>query len=215
MSGRRATKKRGTGSPVEADGGGRWHWQNLATAVTVLVVVGLLIALVAGTSSGGGSSGSAPPLGKAELAGLPRHLSAEEAQANQLIEGSVTEELAALRGIPVVVNQWASWCPNCREEFPLFQQLSKQFRGKVAFLGLDSQDDRGDAEEFLEQFPVGYPSIFDESASEAASIGGGQGWPTTIFYDRRGDRTYIRPGGYTSAATLRSDIERYALAEQG
>jgi hypothetical protein len=43
------------------------------------------------------------------------------------------------------------------------------------------------------------------------SIGGGSGWPTTIFYDHRGRRKYVREGGYVTAATLRADIERYAL----
>ncbi|MFN8215124.1 MAG: TlpA disulfide reductase family protein [Solirubrobacterales bacterium] len=104
-----------------------------------------------------------------------------------------------------------SWCPNCREEFPFFQQLARRLRGKVAFVGLDSQDERSSAEEFLQRYPVTYPSIFDQSASQAASIGGGQGWPTTIYFDRRGHQTSVRAGGYVTAAQLREDIERYAL----
>ncbi len=179
-----------------------------------LVVVAVVAAVVlSGTVDNG--PGSAPPLTQAELAALPRHLAANAAQANQVIDGSIEARLAALRGIPVVVNQWASWCPNCKEEFPLFQQLSQRLRGKVAFLGLDSQDERGSAEAFLDRYPVNYPSIYDHSAAEAAAIGGGSGWPTTIFYDRRGRRTYVREGGYVTAATLRADIERYALAGRG
>ena len=182
------------------------------TPIAGLIVVAVIAVLVA-TSSGAGGSPSPGPVSKAELAALPKRLAADEAQAGQVVDGSIEAKLASLRGIPVVVNQWASWCPNCREEFPFFQQLSRQFRGQVAFVGLDSEDDRGNAEEFLTQFPIPYPSIDDHDASQAASIGGGQGWPTTIYYDRNGRRTYVRPGGYTSAATLRTDIERYALAE--
>lgn len=221
MSGQRARKdrlrdERLAEEQAEAGGGKQQRKQKLGALIVALVAVGLLIALVLGGTSGAGSSaGSTPPLTKAQLAALPKHLAANEAQANQVIDGSIEDKLAALRGVPVVVNQWASWCPNCREEFPFFQQLSKHFRGRVAFVGLDSQDDRGSAEDFLQQYPVTYPSIYDHSASQAASIGGGQGWPTTIFYNSRGQRTYIRPGGYTTAATLRSDIERYALAKQG
>lgn len=180
----------------------------------VLLTAGLIgAALVTGGSSNGSAAGSTAPLTKGQLAGLPKKIAANAAQANQIIDGSITDKLAGLRGVPVVVNQWASWCPNCKSEFPFFQQASKQFRGKVAFVGLDSQDDRGNAEEFLKQYPVEYPSIYDESASQAGSIGGGQGWPTTIFFNRLGQRTYVRPGGYTTLETLRADIERYALTK--
>jgi thiol-disulfide isomerase/thioredoxin len=177
-----------------------------------LVIAALATALVVGLSTDADSSmAPAPALTKAELSALPAHLATDEKQANQVIDGSIDEQLAALRGIPVVVNQWASWCPNCRQEFPFFQSLSRRLHGKVAFLGLDSEDQRDSAEAFLAEYPVPYPSIYDHSASQATSIGGGTGWPTTIFYDRRGNQTYVRPGGYTSAATLRADIERYAL----
>ena len=186
----------------------RKSWTLIAAAVVVII-----IAVIVATSSGAGSSSSAGPVSKAQLAALPKRLAADEAQASQVVDGSIEAKLASLRGIPVVVNQWASWCPNCREEFPFFQQLSRQLRGKVAFIGLDSEDDRGDAEGFLVKFPIPYPSIYDHDASEAVSIGGGQGWPTTIYYDSSGRQTYVRPGGYTSAATLRSDIEHYALAK--
>jgi len=69
----------------------------------------------------------------------------------------VTARLANLKGVPVVVNMWASWCPNCRAEFGYFQTSSKAYDGKVAFLGLDSNDNRGDAESFLRKFPIPYP----------------------------------------------------------
>ena len=135
--------------------------------------------------------------------------------AEVLIGLSIEARLASLRGIPVVVNQWASWCPSCREEFPFFQHLSRQLRGKVAFVGLDSRDDRANAEAFLAEYPVPYPSIYDQGASQAASIGGADGWPTTTFYDRRGRQTYVRLGGYSSAAALRADLDRYALLRPG
>ena len=199
---------------VESPAGGRRRrWRpSIFEAILGLVIAGLAVALVIGLSSDAGSSMSTPPpLTKADRAALPQHLAASEAQANQVVDGSIEETLAGLRGIPVVVNQWASWCPSCRAEFPFFQQLSRQLRGKVAFLGLDSQDDRGSAEGFLGEFPLIYPSIYDRSASQASSIGAGRGWPTTVFYDARGRRTYVRPGGYASVESLRADIERYAL----
>jgi thiol-disulfide isomerase/thioredoxin len=177
----------------------------------------LLAAVAIGVSLATGSSderpSAQPPLTPEERAAAPKSLQANLAQGNQLIDASIDSRLEGLRGVPVVVNQWASWCPSCRLEFPFFQQLSEELRDEVAFLGLDSQDDRGAAEDFLEQFPVNYPSIFDPSAGEAAAIGAGQSWPTTVFLDRRGEVTHVRPGGYAKLEQLRADVERYALAE--
>lgn len=216
MSGRRSRRDRLREERIDRDdaeqrAAGRRRIKVGIAIAGVLVAAGLIALAAVGVGSSGGSSGSAAPPTKAELHAVPKHLAADEAEANQVIDGSIEQKLAELRGIPVVVNQWASWCPNCRDEFPLFQQLSKQMRGKVAFVGLDSQDERGGAEEFLRQYPVTYPSIFDQDASQATSLGGGQGWPTTIYFDRRGERTYVREGGYVTLAQLRGDIERYAL----
>jgi len=129
-----------------------------------------------------------------------------------VIDENVTARLAKLKGVPVVVNMWASWCPNCRAEFGYFQGLSKAYDGKVAFLGLDSNDNRGDAESFLKQFPVPYPSINDPGADQARSVGARLGWPTTIFYDAKGKRRFVRQGGYTSQGSLDADIRAYTLS---
>ncbi|MGD9736007.1 MAG: TlpA family protein disulfide reductase [Solirubrobacterales bacterium] len=144
---------------------------------------------------------------------VPRQIAANAKQANQIVDGSIEDKLAELKGVPVVVNQWASWCPNCKQEFPYFQQVARTYGHRVAFVGLDSQDNRSDAEAFLRSFPVTYPSIYDASAGEARSLGAGQGWPTTIYYDRTGRKTYVREGGYTTLASLQADIRRYALGE--
>ncbi|MCA1678404.1 MAG: TlpA family protein disulfide reductase [Actinobacteria bacterium] len=142
---------------------------------------------------------------------MPKPIADNVAQANQLVDTSIDAKLASLRGVPVVVNQWASWCPNCRAEFPLFARLAKHYRHQVAFLGVDSQDSRGDAQDFLKRFRVDYPSIFDQSAAQAQSIGAGQAWPTTLFFDASGHLRHLRPGGYATLASLDADIRRYAL----
>ena len=185
------------------------------SAVAVLAVVGAVV--IATTSGGGAGSGAASasrpaaPPSAAQLSALPRPIAANIAQANRIIDTSIQSKLTSLRGVPVVVNQWASWCPNCKAEFGFFQQLAKRYQRQVAFVGLDSQDSRGDAQSFLRGFPVTYPSIYDERASQAHSIGGGQGWPTTIYFNKAGQRTYVRPGGYTTLQSLEADIQQYAL----
>ncbi len=177
------------------------------------LVAAAIVAVAAGGGSGGSSQAAAPlKLSAKQRGSLPKPIAKNLAQANQVIDTPLSEELSSLRGVPVVVNQWASWCPNCKFEFPFFQREAKRFEKKVAFLGLDSQDNQGDAEGFLKQYPVIYPSVFDPSASEAASIGAGNSWPTTVFVDPNGQVANVHIGAYATEDQLRADIERYALA---
>ncbi len=86
---------------------------------------------------------------------------------------------------PVVINFWASWCGPCVEEEPHLVALSKEYAGRVHFVGVDIKDTRANAQAFVEQFEVPYPSWFDESASLAGAFGGigPSALPTTIVLD--------------------------------
>ena len=135
-------------------------------------------------------------------------------QANQILGGDpkgFKARLASLRGSPVVVNQWASWCGPCRYEFPFFQRLARKYGRQVGFLGVDSQDNRADARTFLHQLPVPYPHYYDRDASIARVFRGGQAWPTTAFYNTAGVLTNTHPGAYATQAKLEADIQRYAV----
>jgi thiol-disulfide isomerase/thioredoxin len=79
-------------------------------------------------------------------------------------------------------------------EFPFFQHLSKRYAGRVAFVGVDSQDSRSDAAAFLKKFPVPYPHYYDQDTSIARIFRGGQSWPTTAFYDRDGKLAFTHIG---------------------
>jgi hypothetical protein len=76
-------------------------------------------------------------------------------------------------------------------------------------VGLDSQDSQSNAQAFLRQFPVDYPSVFDGSASQAQSLGAGQGWPTTIFLNAKHQITNIHEGAYLTLQALQQDIDHY------
>lgn len=188
------------------------------SAGAIVIVVAAIAVGISGDDGGdaGGSSAaesrSATPLPDSAPAALARNAE----QGDEIVgEGSddFEQRLAGLRGHPVVVNQWASWCTPCRVEFPFFSEMISRYSDRVAFLGLDSQDDQDAAEDFLEEVPVGFPSIFDPDASVTASIGGGQAWPTTFFYDESGEQVHIKLGAYSTQELLEEDIRRHALGE--
>jgi len=120
------------------------------------------------------------------------------------------EAYVAKQDKPVVVNKWASWCGPCRYEFPFFSKQARKRKGEVVFVGVNSQDSRGDAAEFLGENAVPYKHFEDPEQSVAASFNGVQGFPVTAFYDSDGKREYVHYGGYASEAKLAEDIDRYA-----
>ncbi|MGI9020895.1 MAG: TlpA family protein disulfide reductase [Solirubrobacterales bacterium] len=94
--------------------------------------------------------------------------------------------LGELKGRPVVVNIWASWCDPCREEAPTLERGWRRWgpRG-VLFLGLDIQDVPEDAREFLREYGITYPSVREPSNSIARAYGS-TGLPETYFISGRG-----------------------------
>jgi len=148
------------------------------------------------------------------LADSPGPLAALHAQASEILPGglpALQARLAALRGRPVVINKWASWCQPCRAEFGAFQRASLAQGRQVAFIGIDSGDSsRADALAFLRSFPVSYPSYYDHSGQAGGAITESSFTPVTVFYDRRG-RRYIHQGPYPSVTKLERDVRRYAL----
>ena len=179
-----------------------------------LVVAGLAITL-AGCGSIVRSAAPSTANVDAALAGSPAPLRALHGQADDLLGGgpvAFTARLRALRGFPIIVNKWASWCPACESEFPQFQRVSVEFGKRVAFLGLDGKDAVQAAASFLHAFPVTYPSYSDPREAIARAIGAGTYYPQTIFFNRQGSLVYDHIGEYPSAAALAQDVRRYALS---
>lgn len=146
-------------------------------------------------------------------AGAPAPIAMLHSQANQLLDGGADafeKRLERLRGYPVVVNKWASWCGPCRFEFPFFQRQATKRAKKVGFVGVDSNDNDGDARDFLADYPVPFPSYKDPNLEIAAVFNAVQAFPSTAFYDSKGKLAYVHQGGYSSEAKLAADIGRYA-----
>lgn len=190
--------------------------QAIALIVAIPVVI-VLVAVIAGSGEEGDAGPGNPESAEVDyeeaLAGAPPQLAALYAHDGELLDGGVRAyeaELERLRGVPVVVNKWASWCGPCRFEFPFFQELVAELGTEVAFLGINSNDSEDAARTFLEQLPVPYPSYADPEHEIGDRLENAREFPVTAFYDSAGELAYVHRGGYSSKRDVAADVERYA-----
>jgi cytochrome c biogenesis protein CcmG, thiol:disulfide interchange protein DsbE len=119
-----------------------------------------------------------------------------------------------LRGYPVVINKWASWCKPCQEEFPMFRRMSAKYGDRVAFLGINAGDSNTKARAFLRENPTLYPHVIDPSEQISSALRASRVFPSTIFLDRNADIVTVAPGPFPTEAKLEQAIRRYALPER-
>jgi len=179
------------------------------------VALAAALALAACGSSGAGNPDSKLSVSEATqpIEGAPPQLAAIRAQGNKILDGGTDAfdaRLTALKGTPVVVNKWASWCGPCRLEFPFFQAQASKRGGEIAFLGDFGNDSTDAGETFLSELPLPYPSYDDPDQKIAEQIKAPQVFPATAFYDRSGELVFTHQGQYRDEQELAADIARYA-----
>lgn len=152
----------------------RGRLRSLAIGLAV-VVGGVAIGffLFRGASSGVAYAGDIRRGGTLERLELPA------------LEGGGTVDYGTYADKPLVINFFASWCPNCVGEMPGFEQVHQELQGKVGFLGISQSDAAGASIELARQTGITYPTAIDNHGV-FFNAAGGTGMPTTIF---------VRPGG--------------------
>jgi cytochrome c biogenesis protein CcmG/thiol:disulfide interchange protein DsbE len=119
-----------------------------------------------------------------------------------------TLHLAALKGKPVVINFWASWCGPCLAEAPILEAAWQKYHGQgVVFVGVDYEDKPDAALAFLKQNGITYPTGPDGANGEIAIAYGVTGTPESAFIDRSGDVAQ-KVGGALDDRTLDLTIQR-------
>lgn len=196
---------------AEARPSGRSFWLLLRT-VSVLLVASLLALLVWRiVDKGRGSklvaavrTGAKPPAPAFALPVLWDHAQTWPADRRRALEDGRVET-AELRGYPMVINFWASWCIPCKREAPRLVASARSHAGEVAFLGVDVQDFKGDARRFLRRYDTNYVSARDGTDATSSDYGL-TGLPETYFLDRRG-RIVGHEAGEISPAEIEAGIE--------
>lgn len=151
------------------------------------------------------------------IAGVPPQLAALRRRVNARVSGStqaLQAQLRALRGHPVVLNMWASWCHPCRYELPFLQRQALARARRVAFIGVNVNDGRARADAMAVRYPMPYPSFADPDEKIIHSYGG-IGVPVTVFYDAAGRRQMVHQGVFATEQLLSDAIDRYALHRTG
>jgi thiol-disulfide isomerase/thioredoxin len=108
-----------------------------------------------------------------------------------------TSTLRSLRGKPVVVNFWATWCEPCKKEMPRLVAAAERYEGRIEFLGIDVQDDPDAAADFVRRYRMPFPSLSDQQG-EIRRKEGLLGLPVTQFYDAEGDLALEHNGELSS-----------------
>jgi len=120
-----------------------------------------------------------------------------------------TIHLASLKGKPIMLNFWASWCIPCQQEAPLLQKTWQNVqRQGIIFLGIDFQDARSDGLNFLHIYGITYLNVADDTGSTAINFGV-TGVPETFFIDRHGVIVSKVIGGLT-AQSMQSNLQLLA-----
>lgn len=111
-----------------------------------------------------------------------------------VLGGSGERSIADYRGRWVLVNLWASWCTPCRQEAPELERFSRRYRERrVSVVGINVQDNTGDALAFLREFPVGYAQLRSVGDERSAAFGS-TGVPENFLVDPQGRLALIWRG---------------------
>ena len=117
--------------------------------------------------------------------------------ALQLDDGRFTT-LDALKGRPVVINFWATWCGPCRLEMPELVAVAAA-NPELVLLGANVQETRAQVEPFAAEFAMNFPVLLDPDG-RLRQLYQVRGLPMTFFVDREGRIASIYAGALTPAA---------------
>ena len=171
-----------------------------------VAVVAVLLAVATACSSSGGDHPQTPiPAVNATTAPL---LPTTANALPSVTFSQFQQLLVQLRGTPVVVNGWGSWCGDCRAEGPRLAAVARRFGRRVQFLGVDERDSRGLGQGFVRTIGWTYPSFFDPSANGDVYVQFGYHCcPVTLFFDRAG-RIVDQVTGPATATELETGIRK-------
>lgn len=115
--------------------------------------------------------------------------------------------LGGLRGRPVVVNFWATWCGPCTHEMPFIQAVHEQWaESDLVILAVNVGENTSRVRQFIDQNQYSFTVLMD-SDGQVAEKYQITGIPTTLFIDKEGIIQLMKIGAYASQAAIESDLK--------
>jgi len=177
-----------------------WWRSRASRALRRPVLVGITAGLLTWFAAGGVLDllqRSAPPLPALALATLDEQ---------PVVLNSYT-------GRPVVLNLWASWCPPCRREMPVFEQAQAQYPD-IAFVMVNQGESAQQARAFLESQGLQLKDVLLDPASQTLQAVASRGLPTTLFFDEHGRLVDTHLGELSMASLKNTVSRRFAQSRQ-
>lgn len=109
--------------------------------------------------------------------------------------------LSDLRGRPVWLNFWATWCPWCNKEIPQIESVEDEYAGRIDIYGVDVQQSQSTVAQYMAAKAVNYPVLLDSQGAVAASYGV-QGLPMSVFIGPHGKIRAVYSGALLSPASI-------------
>jgi thiol-disulfide isomerase/thioredoxin len=161
-------------------------------AFSVLSAAALALLMAACTSSPGpsGPTSNGPVIPGTTLPASPTALPTYSLDQFRTV-------LAQLKGTPVLVNFWATWCGPCKDEAPQLGSLARSYAGRVQFIGVDIQDGAAAARSWIATYGWTYPSVSDPTKAIENGLGF-IGQPITIVYDAAGQKMLVLAGSFVA-----------------
>ena len=172
---------------------------SINTALKVILVITLSLGMLLAGCAGENSQN--PWIGKP----APEfHLSSLDGQSVSLSD---------LKGRPVLINFWATWCDPCRGEMPYLQQVYDEWQGKgLVLLAINIGESPSQVAKFMQSQRLSLPVLLDGEGNIAVMYNV-RAIPTTFFIDREGIIQDVKVGAFQSKAEIESSLSRLAMTK--
>jgi cytochrome c biogenesis protein CcmG/thiol:disulfide interchange protein DsbE len=176
----------------------------VAKSIKVLIAI-LLVGVLLGAAGCGNAFGTA----SAPLIGSPAPDFTLQTPDGQ------TVSLSDLKGHPVLLNFWATWCEYCKQEIPFLQDLSTdpaRLAGGLEMVAVDVKETAGDVQSFQEVYGMTYTVLLD-SKGKVTDLYNIKGLPTTYFIDKNGIIKYVKLGTFSTKKEIETVLDKTIMKE--